>query len=222
MSKAKKPDIFYGLGSTMTEEQVTFVEAMLNPDILIVWCNSKAGTGKTQLAVAAAHYLVKSPGSKYDGAVYVFAPIEENKMGYRPGTQREKEDAYITPLKQALVKIGLEPSHEIAWADEDCKYGKWLEVYSHVFQRGINFERRVVIIDEAQNFTASQLKKVLTRIHDTSKVIVIGHTGQCDLEDPNESGFAKYIKHFLWEPYSACVNLTKNFRGRVARHADSL
>lgn len=222
MSRRKGSDLFYGLKQTMTDEQQTFVDAILDPDILTIWCNSKAGTGKTQLAVASAHYLVKSQGSNYDGAVYVFAPVEEDKMGYRPGTQREKEEAYITPLKDALMKIGLDPAREIAWTDEDRKYGRWVDIYSHTFQRGINFERKIIIIDEAQNFTLHELKKVLTRIHDSSKAIIIGHTGQIDLDNPQCSGFAPYIEHFKGEPYSTYVELTKNFRGRVSQHADKL
>jgi predicted ribonuclease YlaK len=78
------------------------------------------------------------------------------------------------------------------------------------------------VIDEAQNFTVSELRKILTRIHDNCKVIVIGHDGQCDLKNPQLSGFTRYIEHFREESYVGVVKLSKNFRGRLANKADEL
>jgi len=62
---------------------------------------------------------------------------------------------------------------------------------------------------------------VLTRIHDDSKVIMIGHIGQVDLVG-SKSGFVDYIEHFRNEPYCKIVELTKNFRGRLATDADEI
>ena len=68
-----------------------------------------------------------------------------------------------------------------------------------------------------------ELKKVLTRIHDNCKTIVIGHSGQCDLYHyPERSGFAPYIEHFKDEPYAQVCELTKNYRGIVSTKADEL
>jgi phosphate starvation-inducible protein PhoH len=77
-----------------------------------------------------------------------------------------------------------------------------------------------VIIDEAQNYTVGELKKVLTRIHDTSKVIVIGHTGQIDIK--GESGFAKYMAWFEGQERCEVCQLTKNYRGWLSTYADML
>jgi phosphate starvation-inducible protein PhoH and related proteins len=215
---SEKDNLFYGLGKRMTDEQQVYYDAIMNPNKKTIFCNSKAGTGKTQLAVACAHYLVKK--GDFDGAVYVFAPVEEDKMGYRPGTQREKEEAYITPLKDALIKINLDPAKEIAWTEEDKKYNKWIEISSHTFQRGINLEKKIIIIDEAQNFTKPQLKKTMTRIHDNGKCIIIGHTGQIDLDNISLSGFSSCIEHFKDEPFNSYVELKYNFRGKISQHAD--
>ena len=73
------------------------------------------------------------------------------------------------------------------------------------------------------NMYTDELKKVLTRISDTSKTIVIGHSGQCDLyHHPENSGFVKYIEHFKDEPYAQVCHLTTNHRGIVSTKADEL
>lgn len=91
--------------------------------------------------------------------------------------------------------------------------------------RGCNFENKVIIIDESQNLYADELKKVLTRIHDNCKVIVIGHSGQIDLYDhPDHSGFVTYLDLFKKTNDSRVeiCELTKNYRGWISTTADSL
>lgn len=224
----------YGLRARMTNEQVEYSNAIYTPKKKVVWCNAGAGTGKTTVAVAVAK-LLKEEGY-YDGLIYVFNPTEEDKMGFRPGTQTTKEREYLTPLKDALIEIGEEPSKviKIELEEEDQpKYvnlkgveinhsNAWITAVSHTFFRGSNKKRQIVIIDEAQNFTKAQLKKILTRCHDNCKVIVIGHVGQIDLKNPKHSGFVHYINHFLGEEQSQLCVLTKNFRGWLAQHADSI
>src|SRR5699024_9694094 len=75
---------------------------------------------------------------------------------------------------------------------------------------------------ETQNLTRGELKKVLTRISDDCTVIMIGHHGQIDLPKERSSGFVPYIEHFKDEDYCEVVTLTRNFRGRLAQHADKL
>jgi len=98
----------------------------------------------------------------------------------------------------------------------------WIKAMSHVFMRGTNIKDSTLIIDEAANMTRGDLKKVLTRVHQSTKVIMIGHTDQCDLPDPSKSGFAPYIEHYRDEPYCKVVELSKNFRGKLAQKADEL
>lgn len=221
-----KDNLLFGLEPKLTDEQKEYVDAIFDYQMVIV--NAKSGTGKTTLAVACARLLEKD-------LVYIFAPVEEHKMGYRPGSQEEKERAYISPLIDALEEIGEDPNKVIyseeAFSDPNrrsqmmqaMKNGYiWVYPKSHVFLRGTNLKDKVVIIDEAQNFTKSELKKILTRIHDSCKVIMIGHTGQIDLENPKDSGFEEYLEHFKNEDYVKVCELTKNFRGRLAQHADLL
>jgi phosphate starvation-inducible protein PhoH len=200
----------------MTAEQREYVDSIFDRQLTIV--NAKSGTGKTTLAVAAAKILGKP-------LIYVFSPVEEKRMGYRPGSQREKEAQYITPLTDALYEIGENPAKVVYDPDnvEALKRGEvWVYPMSHVFARGTNIKDKTVIISEAQNFTRGELKKILTRIHDNCRVVIEGHTEQIDLPDPKKSGFSAYIEHFRNEPYAKVCELTVNFRGRLAQKADEL
>ena len=221
-----RDNMYFGLRETMTREQMEYVNSIFDNRLTIV--NAKAGTGKTTLAVGAAKIL----GMKL---VYVFAPVQEDMMGFRPGSQMEKEREYTAPLVGALIDIHENPNQVIFNEDlaKDPKAGKqmmewektgkcWCYPRSHTFARGINIENRFVVIDEAQNFTHNELRKVLTRIHDDCKVIMIGHSGQCDLANPADSGFEDYIELFRNKPYAKVCTLTKNFRGELAQDADTI
>lgn len=214
MPLPESAELFFGL--TLTDEQRKYVDSIFDYQLTIV--NAKAGTGKTTLAVGAAKILGKP-------LVYIFAPVEEKRMGYRPGSQTTKEREYLQPLKDALMEINESPE-KVVYNEENIEAQKsghvWVYPMSHTFARGINLKDKTVIITEAQNFTISELKKVLTRIHDSCTVIIEGHDGQCDLPDPKKSGFVPYLEHFRNEPYANVVELTKNFRGKLAQHADEL
>lgn len=208
----------------LTDEQKAYVDAMYSDEIDVVFCDAAAGTGKTTLAVAAAKILY-GDGRYKGGLLYTFSPVEEGKMGFRPGTQHDKENDYTTPLRDALLEVNENPFQAIFDPDTEDKKrnaNAWVEAMTHIFARGSNKKNKIVIIDEAQNWTVSDLKKMLTRCHDNCKVIVIGHRGQCDLKNPEQSGFVKYLEHYRNQPRAAVCELTINFRGWIAKHADAL
>ena len=219
--KTLKDSMFYGI--KLDEQQKEFRDAIWNPDKLIVFANARAGTGKTLIAVATANILVQY--GRYDGIVYIVSPVQESKSGYLPGTADEKTRVYAEPLYDALHKINIDP-HKVVNQESimNQKEGTgYIDCLSHLWLRGCNLENKVIIIDESQNMYTDELKKVLTRISDSSKTIVIGHTGQCDLYHNKEnSGFAPYIEHFKDQPYAQVCELTKNYRGVVSNHADAL
>lgn len=212
---------FYGLD--LDEEQKKFRDAIWNPKNLIVFANAKAGTGKTLISIATANLLVKY--GLYDGIVYVVSPVQEEKSGYLPGSAEEKTAIYAAPMYDALGKLGINPY--VCVNQESISNQKngtgYIDFVSHVWQRGCNLENKVVIIDESQNYYIDELKKVLTRISDNSKTIVIGHTGQCDLyHHPEHSGFQPYMNHFCDRDYAEFCELNTNHRGLVSSWADKL
>ena len=211
---------FYGL--TLDEQQKEFVAAILNLDKTIVFCNAVAGTGKTTIAIGAANLLVKDNRNALDGIVYIVSPYGEQKQGYLPGSVTEKSEVYFEPAYQALLSCNMNPYADVCSESMTSKKKGtgYVKLLTHTFLRGVNLENKVVILDEAQNFTVDELKKVLTRIHDSCKVIVVGHTGQVDIS--NRSGFARYIQHFSNADRCQVCSLTINHRGWLSSYADEL
>lgn len=205
---------FYGWH--LDEYQLNFVNAMLNPKNIAVFCNAKSGSGKTSLAVATTNLLVK--GGRFEKAIYCVSPTQEERLGYLPGDITEKTEVYFQPLYQAIEQIGQNPL-----AINDPKMGFWIQPTTHLYMRGMNIEKSVLILDECQNFFLDDCKKVFTRVHDDCLVIVIGHTGQNDLyKNKSHSGFAPYIEHFKNEPYVQVCELKNNYRGKFSQKADDL
>ena len=216
-----KDNLLYGFADKLTDEQREYVDAIA--EYQFVGVNAPAGTGKTSLAVMTSRALGRD-------VLYIFSPIQEGRMGFLPGTLEDKEAPYITPLIDALLEMGEDPMRVLYKEDniDNIKRGNcWVRAISHVHARGINIKGTedrplAVIIDEAANFTRGELKKVLTRIHQDVKVIMIGHDNQCDLEDVSKSGFVPYLEHFENQPYFKRCYLTHNHRGKISQHADKL
>lgn len=211
---------FYGL--QLDEEQRKFANAIWNPDIDIVFCNARAGTGKTTIATGVANLLIQY--GMFDNLVYIMSPYGERKQGWLPGTITEKSSVYFEAFYQALITCGINPITSIN--DESMVNQKngsgFITCITDTFLRGTNLDNAVVIIDEAQNYTVAQLKKTLTRIGKKVKVVVIGHELQCDLEHPKDSGFVKYIEHFAPQERAALCELTINHRGWISQCADEV
>lgn len=213
---------FYGLN--LDEEQEIFRDVIWSKDKIIIFCNARAGTGKTTIATATADLLCKY--GIYNGIVYISSPTQEQKQGYLAGSIEEKSEPYFEPFYQALNKIGVNINTANYSDIMNQKNGTaYIQCLTHTFLRGTNFENKVVIIDECQNFYLDELKKVLTRLHDNCKIICIGHSGQIDLYSHAEnSGFVKYMEHFKAanDDRVAICNLTKNYRGWISSYADDL
>ena len=213
-------DAFYGL--QLDEEQLTFANAIWNPDIDIVFVDAKAGTGKTTIAVGVANLLVHY--GFFDELIYIMSPYGERKQGWLPGTITEKSSVYFEALYQALVECNVNINTTIntdSMVNQKNGTG-FVTCITDTFLRGSNLNNAVIIIDEAQNFTVPQLKKVLTRIGKKAKVIVIGHELQCDLDYPEDSGFTTYIKHFEEKDRVAICKLTQNYRSWISQWADEV
>lgn len=211
---------FYGLN--LDEQQEKFVGAILDREKTIVFCDAVAGTGKTTLAMGAANMLVRDNRNELDGIVYIVSPYGEQKQGYLPGSVTEKSEVYFEPAYQAILTCNMNPFSDVCTESMTSKKkgAGFIKLLTHTFLRGVNLENKVVILDEAQNFTVAELKKVLTRIHDSCKVIVVGHTGQVDIS--GDSGFAQYIHHFSGEDRCSICKLTINHRGWLSSYADTL
>ena len=213
-------NVFYDM--ILDEEQIAFVNAIKDQKKTIIFCDAPAGTGKTTLAMGAANILYHDKRNELDGIVYIVSPYGEQKQGYLPGSITEKSEVYYEPAYQAMIEVGMNPHVDVCSESMTAKKKgeAYVKLLTHTYLRGTNLQKKVVILDETQNYTVPELKKVLTRCHDTCKVIVIGHTGQIDIH--GSSGFAKYLEHFKDQEKCAVCKLTTNHRGWLSTYADEL
>ena len=222
--KSLENEQFYGL--RLDEEQQIFRDSIYDPNKLVVLCNAKAGTGKTTIALAVANLLVQY--GLYDKITYIISPTQEQRQGFLPGDQTSKTEPYMQPLIDALMTLGINPGTSIISENniQSLKNGTaYIEFVADTYLRGVNFENRVVIIDEAQNFYFDDLKKTLTRIHDNCKIILIGHTAQCDIyKKPERTGFKPYLEAFnnCNDDRLEVCELTINHRGWFSNFCDNV
>lgn len=202
-------NMFYGL--TLSDEQKAYADSIFDYNLTIT--DSISGSGKTTIAVGAAKILKKP-------LYYFFSPVQEGVFGFTPGDLEEKEAKYLLPLTDALRQIGENPE-KVIFNKREFRAHAWVHATSHVFWRGGNIKDATVILDETQNWTKHEIKKVLTRCHDNCKVIMIGHRFQMDIPEA-QSGFLAYQEHAKNKDFANQVNLTKDYRGVLARWADSL
>lgn len=216
----KNSGFFRRLGFKLSEEQKVFRDAIYNKENKIIFCNCKAGVGKTTIAVATACAMVEY--GLYDEIQYCFSLNNnfQSILGLLPGGIEDKERAFYEPCVEAVIECGYFPDKTIKELSE--KGDGFISCKSHTFLRGTNIgSRTILIIDEAQNFYVDELKKVLTRVKDGTKVIVIGHGGQCDIiKNRSHSGFLPYINWFKGRPGVAVCEMVENHRGWVSRVAD--
>lgn len=218
----KNSGFFRRLSFQLTAEQKHFRDEIYKKENKIIFCNAKSGSSKTTMAVATACAMVEY--GLYDEILYCFSLNNnfQSILGLLPGGVEDKEKAFYEPCLEALVECGYFPERVVKELNIDKKGEGFVSCKSHTFLRGTNIDSRtILIIDEAQNFYTDELKKVLTRVKDGAKVIVIGHDGQCDLiKNRDNSGFIPYLNWFKGREGVAVCELTENHRGWVSRIAD--
>lgn len=217
MTKKKYHELFCGI--TCNEEQEKFKQAILNDENQVVIADATAGAGKTLIAVACAKQLVSY--GDYDALVYVFPTVEEGSLGFRPGNTVEKESDYLEPLYDALMKIGEIPQRVISSEITEKNGTAWVIARSATFMRGINLDKKVLIVDECQNMTVPIIKRIISRAHDSCKVIVLGCQQQIDIP-VGKSGFKPFIEHMRDYEGSIKCELPISYRGRLAMWIDKL
>ncbi len=169
-----------------TPRQVHYVEALRDENIDLIFGVGPAGTGKTFLAVAAAVEALKQ--ERYDRIIVTRPAVEAGeKLGYLPGDLAEKVDPYLQPIWDAFRS---------QMNENDLKARRerrQIEVAPLAFMRGRTLSNAFVIVDEAQNATVLQMKMVLTRLGEGSRMVVTGDPSQVDLLRPDQSGLAHAI-----------------------------
>jgi len=162
-----------------SRRQAAYIEAIDNHDL--VFGLGPAGTGKTYLAVAkAVESLVRG---EIDRIVLSRPAVEAGEqLGFLPGDMKDKVDPYLRPLYDALHDML--PGNQVA---KKIDTGE-IEIAPLAFMRGRTLSHSFVILDEAQNTTAVQMKMFLTRLGENARMVVTGDLSQVDLPGGARSG----------------------------------
>jgi phosphate starvation-inducible PhoH-like protein len=168
-----------GIIEPLTKGQLKYVEKMFANDL--TFCIGPAGTGKTYLAVAMAVSMLKK---KQIRKIVLARPAVEagEKLGFLPGDLQAKVNPYLRPLFDSLEDM-MDFSQMRKFIEMDI-----IEVIPLAFMRGRTLNEVVIICDEAQNTSPSQMLMVLTRMGRGSKMIITGDITQVDLEKGQTSG----------------------------------
>jgi len=172
-----------------------------------------AGTGKTFLAVAQAVMMMMA--GEIDRLILCRPAVEAGEhLGFLPGTMQEKIDPYLRPIYDAL--------HDMMPPDQMAKRlaEGTIEIAPLAFMRGRTLSSAMVILDEAQNTTATQMKMVLTRIGEGSRMIVTGDLSQTDLPGGMKSGLRDAMEVLDGVKDTAFIHFAEQdvVRSRIVKH----
>ncbi|MEI8374980.1 MAG: PhoH family protein [Planctomycetota bacterium] len=205
-------------------EQSFALNALLNQDVKLVTLMGKAGSGKTLLALAAAlecratyrQILLARPT----------VPLSNRDLGYLPGDVAAKLDPYMKPLHDNLTVI----RHE--WGDKDPnaqRVGEMLETEKLVmtplaYIRGRSLQRVFLIVDEAQNLTPHEVKTIITRAGEGTKMVFTGDIQQIDHPylDSLSNGLSYLVSRMMGQSIYAHITLEKGERSPLADLASDL
>jgi phosphate starvation-inducible protein PhoH and related proteins len=179
----------------LTQTQKIYYDTLISSEITI--CSGPAGVGKSYITMKAAIDLLADPTTPYEKIIIVRPAVEaEEKLGSLPGNVEEKLDPYIFPSYYLLNKIIGKENRE------KLKELEIVEVFALAFMRGMNIDNSILIFEEGQNATPSQMKLLLTRIGFNSKFFISGDVEQSDrYKNKTHSGLWDAMEKFRNDDY---------------------
>ena len=205
-------------------EQTFALHALLNPDIKLVSLQGVAGTGKTLLALASA----LEQNNLYQQIVLArpIVPLSNKDIGYLPGNAEDKINPYMQPLFDNLKFI------KNQFGENEKKYRKIeemedlgkLKISALAFIRGRSLSNVIFIVDEAQNLTPHEVKTIITRAGENTKIIFTGDVFQIDTPylDEQSNGLSYLIDRLKGNDLFAHITLEKGERSELANLANEL
>ncbi|OZI12345.1 hypothetical protein CEW92_07685 [Bacillaceae bacterium SAS-127] len=203
-------------------QQMMAIELLMRPDIPLVTMAGKAGTGKTLIALAAG--LLQTEDLQMFKKLLVARPIVPvgKDIGYLPGEKQEKLRPWIQPIYDNLEYLfNTKKSGEI---DQILAGLNSVEVEALTYIRGRSIPEQYIIIDEAQNLTKHEVKTILTRVGEKSKIVLMGDTAQIDHPylDEYNNGLTYAIEKFKDQAVAGHIKLMKGERSGLAQLAADL
>ncbi|MFQ3579437.1 MAG: PhoH family protein [Bacteroidales bacterium] len=213
----------YGIEPRNAEQTFAF-HALSNPEVSLIALTGKAGTGKTLLALAAA--LEQHENYTQIMLARPIVALANKDLGYLPGTEKEKIKPYMQPLFDNLTVIKQAFKHqgpEVAKIDQLQKEGRF-EISPLAYIRGRSLAHVFFIVDEAQNLTPHEVKTIITRAGEGSKIVFTGDVQQIDSPylDTMSNGLSHLSLKFKGQELFSHINLVKGERSRLAELASNL
>jgi PhoH-like ATPase len=201
------------------KEQSFLIDALMDPDIEVVTAIGKAGSGKTLCAIAAALEQTLDDRSSTYTRVIVSRPVQPlgKDIGFLPGTMEEKMSPWLMPIQDNLQTL---MGNDKVTLDMYMEQGT-IEIEAITYIRGRSIGKAFIIIDEAQNLTTHELKTIITRVGEGTKIVLTGDVEQIDnvYIDATTNGLTHAVEKFKNFELAAHVTLLKGERSRVATFA---
>jgi PhoH-like ATPase len=213
----------WGIKPRNREQHFAF-DALLNDDIKLVTLMGKAGTGKTLMAMAAG--LKRTVMDREFRRLIIARPTIPmgRELGFLPGTLEEKLTPWMQPIHDALELLGdLNMGHDNRRSNDLIRSGVIVvEALSYI--RGRSIANQLMIIDEAQNLTPLEVKTIITRVGEGTKIILTGDPYQIDnpYVDSQSNGFNYVVSKFRAASIAAHVELQRGERSALAELAANL
>lgn len=213
----------YGI-TPRNAEQTFALHAITHPEISLVTLTGPAGTGKTLITLAAA--LEQRRQFRQIYLTRPIVPLANKDIGYLPGDIQSKIGPYMQPLwdNLAMIKNRFKPSQAEYRRIDDMVEHEKLHVLPLAYIRGRSLTNIIFIVDEAQNLTPHEIKTVITRAGEGTKILFTGDIFQIDTPylDSHSNGLSYLIDRFKDNTLYAHVNLEKGERSELANLASRL
>ncbi|MCB1802061.1 MAG: PhoH family protein, partial [Gammaproteobacteria bacterium] len=210
--------------SARNREQNFALNLLMDPEIDFVSLLGTAGTGKTLLALAAGLSQVLDQNRFREIIMTrVTVPVGED-IGFLPGTEEEKMTPWMGALMDNLEVLTQTEGGEWGRAATDDLLRSRIRIHSLNFMRGRTFLNKYIILDEAQNLTAKQMKTLITRAGPGTKIVCLGNVAQIDTPYLTEttSGLTYVVDRFKNWPHGGHITLLRGERSRLADFASEI
>jgi PhoH-like ATPase len=208
--------------NSRNKEQAFAIDLLMNPDIKIVTLVGRAGSGKTLCAVAAGLQQTIGLRENHYSRLIVSRPVEPmgKDIGFLPGTMEEKMMPWLMPIQDNLQYLLGNDKNALQLYMEKGK----IEVEALTYIRGRSIANAFIIIDEAQNLTMHEVKTIITRIGEGTKIVLTGDIEQIDNSYVNETsnGLAHAVEKFKEFSIAGHVTFRKGERSELATLASKV
>jgi len=198
------------------KEQKFAIDLLLDPNVPVVTLVGKAGSGKTLCAIAAGlHQTVEDGDKSTYRRLIVTRPIQPlgRDIGYLPGSMEEKMIPWLSPIKDNLEHLMGDKKTLDMYVDDGT-----IEIEALTYIRGRSISNAYIVIDECQQLTQHEIKTILTRVGENTKIVMTGDIEQIDnvYVDETSNGLTYAVEKFKEHDIAGHISLIKGERSKVA------